>query len=317
MRILLSGGAGFIGSNFIHFIQQIRPNWYIVNLDKLTYAGNLHNLDGLPHSNQYEFIHGDICDENLVDSLSKTGFDAVINFAAQSHVDRSLYGPIEFVHTNIQGTLTLLEAAKKHKMKRFLQISSDEVYGSTLGGKFTEETPLHPNNPYSASKAAADHMVMAYGNSHGLDVVITRSSNNYGPRQYPEKFIPLFVTNALANKQCPLYGDGMNVRDWLHVDDNCRGILAALEKGQKGGIYNLGGNNERTNIEVANIILKIIGKPESLIVLVKDRPGHDKRYAIDFSKAETELGWIPRIKFENGLAETIDWYKNQWMGLKA
>jgi dTDP-glucose 4,6-dehydratase len=235
--------------------------------------------------------------------------DAIVNFAAESHVDRSLYGPVDFVRTNLEGTATLLEAAKRHKVRRFLQVSTDEVYGSLpKEGKFRETTPLHPNNPYSSTKAAADLMVQAYVHTFGVDAVITRSSNNYGPNQYPEKFIPLFVSNALEDRPCPLYGDGMHVRDWLHVEDNCRGILAALEKGGAGEVYNLGGGNERPNLRVAEAILKELGKPASLVTFVTDRPGHDRRYAIDAAKIERELGWKAAHGFDDGLARTVRWY---------
>ncbi len=312
MRLLVTGGCGFIGSSFVRLVLATRPAARIINLDALTYAGTTDNVRDLPAPDRHEFVHGSILDEDLVDRLAKSRFDAVVNFAAESHVDRSLYGPVEFVRTNTQGTLHLLEAARRHGVGRFLQVSTDEVYGSLPPeGAFTETTPLHPNNPYAATKAAADLMVRAYAHTHGLETVITRSSNNYGPRQYPEKLIPLFVTHALEGKPCPLYGDGMNVRDWLHVEDNCRGILAALEKGSPGEVYNLGGGNERPNLEVARAILERLGRPESLIHFVKDRPGHDRRYAIDCSRAKRELGWTPRVPFEEGLRETVDWYRTQ------
>jgi dTDP-glucose 4,6-dehydratase len=310
MRILVTGGCGFIGSNFIRLVLSERPEVQVVNLDALTYAGNPENLSDLKAEPRYQFSKGSIVDEEIVDSLVGEGVDAILNFAAESHVDRSLYGPVEFVRTNVQGTAVLLEAARRRKVPRFVQISTDEVYGSLPpSGVFTETTPLHPNNPYSATKAAADLMVQAFVHTFGIDAVITRSSNNYGPFQYPEKFIPLFVTNALEDKACPLYGDGLNVRDWLYVEDNCRGILAALEKGHAGEIYNLGGGNERPNIEVARAILKLAGKPESLIRLVPDRPGHDRRYALDSWKACRYLDWLPQVPFEQGLAKTVEWYR--------
>ena len=310
MRILVTGGCGFIGSNFLRLVLHDRKNWDLVNLDALTYAGNPENLRDIEKNARYTFRKGSITDGALVDDLVKSGFDAIVNFAAESHVDRSLYGPTEFVQTNLQGTVTLLEAAKRHGVKRFLQISTDEVYGSLPPeGFFSETTPLHPNNPYSSTKAAADMMVQAYVHTFGLPALITRSSNNYGPYQYPEKFIPLFASNAMEGKRVPLYGDGMHIRDWLHVEDNCRGVLAALEKGKTGEVYNLGGGNERPNLVVAKAILKHSGSPEALIEFVKDRPGHDSRYAIDCSKAKRDLGWTPKIKFEAGLKKTLDWYR--------
>src|ERR1043166_271790 len=281
MNLLVTGGCGFIGSSCVRVVLKSRPKARVLNLDALTYAGNPENLRDLEKDPRYEFVHGSIVDEDRVDALVRRGFDALVNFAAESHVDRSLYGPTEFVKTNLQGTVTLLEAAKRHNLKRFLQISTDEVYGSLPAeGTFRETTPLHPNNPYSSTKAAADLMVQAYVHTFGLDAVLTRSSNNYGPYQYPEKFIPLFISNAIEGKPCPLYGDGMHVRDWLHVEDNCRGILAALEKGKTGEVYNFGGGNERPNLVTARAILELLDKPESLIEFVKDRPGHDRRYAI-------------------------------------
>ena len=309
-RILITGGCGFIGSHFVRLALARRPKAHVINLDALTYAGNPENLADVEKNPRYRFVKGSICDAGQLDVLVGEGVDAIVNFAAESHVDRSLYGPVEFVRTNLEGTATLLEAARRHRVGRFLQVSTDEVYGSLPEeGKFRESTPLHPNNPYSSTKAAADLMVQAYAHTFGVPAVITRSSNNYGPNQYPEKFIPLFVSNALEDKPCPLYGDGMHVRDWLHVEDNCRGILAALEKGRAGGVYNLGGGNERPNLRVARAILKELGKPDSLVTFVQDRPGHDRRYAIDCAKARRELGWTPRVKFEKGLRDTVRWYR--------
>jgi len=309
MKLLVTGGCGFIGSNFVRVVLAARKSARIVNLDALTYAGNPENLRDLEKDPRYEFVRASIVDEDRVDALARRGFDAIVNFAAESHVDRSLYGPQEFVRTNVQGTVTLLEAAKRHGIPRFLQVSTDEVYGSLPPeGMFTESTPLHPNNPYSSTKAAADLMVQAYAHTFGADALITRSSNNYGPYQYPEKFIPLFISNAIEGRACPLYGDGMHIRDWLHVEDNVRGILAALEKGKAGEGYNLGGGNERPNLVTARTILKLLGKPESLLEFVKDRPGHDRRYAIDCRKARRDLGWTPRVKFEKGLRDTVRWY---------
>lgn len=316
MRLMVTGGCGFIGSNFIRGTLAARPGWKIDNLDALTYAGNPENLRDLDKNPRYRFIKGSIGDAALVGPLVAEA-DAVVNFAAESHVDRSLSGPAQFVETNIQGTLTLLEALKRKGKGRFLQVSTDEVYGSLPPeGFFHETTPLHPNNPYSATKAAADHLVLSYVHTFGVEALITRSSNNYGPYQYPEKFIPLFIANAMEDRPLPVYGDGMQIRDWLHVADNARGILAALEKGRGGEVYNLGGGNERPNIVVAKSILAELGKPESLLQYVKDRPGHDRRYAIDCSKAARELGWSPAVRFEEGLRETISWYRGHgdWVG---
>jgi len=322
LKILVTGGCGFIGSNFIKVVLRERRDWHVVNVDALTYAGNLENLEGVAEAfPNYTFAKVSIAERSSVDCvLHPEGpkFDAIVNFAAESHVDRSIMGCEEFVRTNVQGTAVLLEAAKRCGVGRFLQVSTDEVYGSLPPeGRFVETTPLHPNNPYAATKAAADHLALAYAHTFGMDVVITRSSNNYGPHQFPEKFIPLFVSNALEGKECPLYGDGAQVRDWLHVEDNCRGILAALEKGKRGGIYNLGGGNELPNRFVAGRILHLIGAPQALIKFVKDRPGHDVRYAIDFTKARLELGWNPVIPFEAGLEDTVNWYSRNALGWVA
>lgn len=317
MKILVTGGAGFIGSNFIELVLEQRPDNKVVCLDALTYAGNLDNLKPF-EGRRFTFIQGSIASRVSVEK-ALTGFgpaDAIVNFAAESHVDRSIDGAAEFVRTNVEGTLILLEEARKRCVGTFLQISTDEVYGA-LGdavetdkaGKFVETMPLRPNNPYSATKAAADMMVLAFAHTYGMKVVITRSSNNYGPRQYPEKLIPLLISNAIANKEIPVYGDGLQIRDWLHVKDNCYGILYALEEGKSGEVYNLGGGNEWTNISIVNKVLEILGKPGSLIKFVKDRPGHDRRYAIDFTKAADDLGWTPYIKFEEGLKKTVEWYR--------
>lgn len=314
MRILVTGGCGFIGSNFIRMALSSEKN-AVVNLDSLTYAANPENLKDVDQA-RYLLIQGSISDAALVNDIMESKFDAVVNFAAESHVDRSLLGSALFARTNVEGTIILLEAARRHGAGKFLQVSTDEVYGSLPeAGIFIETTPLDPKNPYSVTKAAADFMAQAHAKTFGFHTVITRSSNNYGPFQYPEKFIPLFVTNALEGKDCPLYGDGMNVRDWLHVEDNCRGIMAALERGRAGEVYNLGGGNERPNIEVARAIMRGLGKPESLIKLVKDRLGHDRRYAIDCSKAKRELGWAPEIPFEKGLEGTLRWYRSntEWI----
>ncbi|MDQ0231437.1 dTDP-glucose 4,6-dehydratase [Metabacillus malikii] len=310
MNILITGGAGFIGSNFVRYMVNKYPNYQITNLDALTYAGNLENLKDVEDSSNYEFVRGDIADRDFIQNLFESKeFDYVINFAAESHVDRSITHPDVFIKANIQGTQVLLDAAKSINVKKYLQISTDEVYG-TLGetGYFTEETPLAPNSPYSASKAGADLLVRAYHETYNLPVNITRCSNNYGPYHFPEKLIPLIIINALADKDLPVYGDGLNVRDWLHVEDHCQAIDLVLHKGVNGEVYNVGGNNERTNIDIVKTILKQLGKPESLIKYVTDRPGHDRRYAIDATKLRNELGWKPKYTFETGIEQTINWY---------
>jgi dTDP-glucose 4,6-dehydratase len=309
-RILVTGGAGFIGSNFVRMVLSEHPECFVVNLDKLTYAGNLENLaEFLEHQN-HKFIKGDICDGDLVETIiDEHKIDAIINFAAESHVDRSITEPKVFIEANVTGTLTLLAAARDRKLERFIQISTDEVYGS-LGteGKFTEQTPLSPNSPYSASKAAADHLVRTFGHTWGLRYNITRCSNNYGPYQFPEKLIPLMINNAINDKELPVYGDGLYVRDWLYVYDHCTAIWHVLEKAPPGEIYNIGGCNEKANMEVVKLILKRLEKPESLIKHVTDRPGHDRRYAIDAGKIISRLGWQPSVSFEEGINRTIDWY---------
>lgn len=311
VQLLITGGAGFIGSNFIHYIRRKYPSYRIINLDKLTYAGNLENLAGVEKHN-YTFHRGDIADAGTVDLIFQKGIDYVINFAAETHVDRSIEGPNAFIRTNIEGTFTLLEATRKHGVKKFLQVSTDEVYGS-LGptGYFTEESPLQPNNPYSASKASADLLTRAYYRTFGLPVNITRCSNNYGPRQHPEKLMPLLITRALRDQQLPIYGDGLYIRDWLHVEDHCRALDLVLHNGAVGEVYNIGGNNELTNMEVVRRILDLLGKPYSLISHVKDRPGHDRRYALDATKIYSHLGWKAQYTFERGLSETIKWYQNK------
>jgi dTDP-glucose 4,6-dehydratase len=316
-QILVTGGAGFIGSNFIQMVLTEHKDCSVVNLDKLTYAGNLENLAAYVKHPNYTFIHGDICDSALVKRLmDEHRIDTVVNFAAESHVDRSITGPKIFIETNVTGTLTLLEAARDRNVERFLQVSTDEVYGS-LGatGQFTEQTPLSPNSPYSASKASADHLVSAFGHTWGLRFNITRCSNNYGPYQFPEKLIPLMINNALNNKDLPVYGDGLNVRDWLYVYDHCTAIWAVLEKAPPGQIYNIGGCNEKANLEIVRLILNRLGKPETLIKYVKDRPGHDRRYAIDAGKVMRELAWKPSVTFEEGIVRTIDWYlaNQKWL----
>lgn len=316
-NILVTGGAGFIGSNFIRMVLSEHGDYFVVNLDKLTYAGNLENLNEFMEHQNHKFIRGDICDGGLIEEIiNKYKISIIINFAAESHVDRSINEPKVFIKTNITGTLTLLEAARDKKLERFIQISTDEVYGS-LGqeGKFTEQTPLSPNSPYSASKAAADLLVRAFGHTWGVKYNITRCSNNYGQYQFPEKMIPLMINNALNDKELPVYGDGLYVRDWLYVYDHCTAIWDVLQKAPPGGIYNIGGCNEKTNMEVINLILSRLGKPKSLIKHVTDRPGHDRRYAIDASKIINELGWKPSVSFEEGINKTIDWYlqNSQWL----
>ncbi|PFN07049.1 dTDP-glucose 4,6-dehydratase [Bacillus cereus] len=310
MKVLITGGAGFIGSNFVRYMVKKYPNYNIVNLDALTYAGNLENLKDIEGESNYKFVKGDIADRQFINQLfEEENFEYVLNFAAESHVDRSITNPDIFIQTNIQGTQILLDAAKNAQVKKYLQVSTDEVYG-TLGetGYFTEETPLASNSPYSSSKAGADLLVRAYHETFGLSVNITRCSNNYGPFHFPEKLIPLMIINALHDKQLPVYGDGLNVRDWLHVEDHCQAIDLVLHKGRNGEVYNVGGNNERTNIEIVKTILKALDKPESLIKYVTDRPGHDRRYAIDATKLREELGWSPKYNFDTGIEQTIKWY---------
>ncbi|MGY3703539.1 dTDP-glucose 4,6-dehydratase [Vagococcus martis] len=309
-NILVTGGAGFIGSNFVHYMLDKHPDYTIINLDLLTYAGNTHNLDDVIDNPRHIFVKGNITNRELVSYLvEKYSIDAFVNFAAESHVDRSILNPSIFVETNVQGTLALLDVAKKYEIQKYLQVSTDEVYGS-LGstGYFTEETPLAPNSPYSASKTSADLLVRSYYETYDMNVNITRCSNNYGPYHFPEKLIPLMISNALDGKNLPIYGDGMNVRDWLHVYDHCQAIDLVLHKGRKGEVYNVGGHNERTNNEIVDIIIEKLQVSPDLKVYVEDRLGHDKRYAIDPTKLETELGWKPKYTFETGIVETIDWY---------
>ncbi|MFH0911856.1 MAG: dTDP-glucose 4,6-dehydratase [Planctomycetota bacterium] len=312
MKVLVTGGAGFIGSNFVHYLLEREPDASVVSLDLLTYAGNLENLRGLERHPRHAFVRGDIADREAMHALfGRHGFSIVVNFAAESHVDRSILEAGVFVRTNVLGTQVLLEAARVHGVERFCQVSTDEVYGSLDPGEppFNEERPLRPNSPYSASKAGADLLCRAYAQTYGLGTVVTRCSNNYGPCQFPEKFIPLFVTNALEGREVPLYGDGLNVRDWIHVRDHCAGVWAAVRRGRAGEIYHFGGNTERANLDVARKLLVLLGKPERLIRFVKDRPGHDRRYAVDFRKAREELGWAPQADFDKALAETVDWYR--------
>jgi len=314
VKILVTGGAGFIGSNFIRYLLNHHPAYTIINIDKLTYAGNLDNLKGVEGNHRYFFVRGDIADSECVTRIIDDGVDAIVNFAAESHVDRSIEDAGIFLKTNVLGTQVLLEAGRRKGIKRFIQVSTDEVYGS-LGpeGSFTEDSPLKPNSPYAASKTAADLLVRAYHKTFGFPGIITRCSNNYGPYQFPEKLIPLFITNALAQEPLPLYGDGLNIRDWIQVEDHCQAIDLILHQGAIGEIYNIGGGAEKTNLELTRIILKKLNRPETLIRYVKDRPGHDRRYAIDPGKLKRELGWKPLYTFERGIEETIRWYgENRW-----
>jgi len=310
-KYLVTGGAGFIGSNFIRYLMNKYPDAEVINLDKLTYAGNLDNLKDIGKSKQYRFVKGDICDEALVDEVVAES-DYIINFAAESHVDRSIGNPDAFIKTDVFGTFVLLEAARKHGIEKFIQISTDEVYGSIQDGAFRETDPLMPSSPYSASKAGADRLAYSYYVTYDLPVIVTRCSNNFGPYQYPEKLISLFVTNALEDLALPVYGDGKNVRDWIYVLDHCDAIEFVLRKGTDGEVYNIGGGNERMNIEITKFILKELGKPESLISYVPDRVGHDRRYAVDCSKLAA-MGWTPKYNLENALSETVHWYhENAW-----
>lgn len=320
-KIIVTGGAGFIGSNFVRYMHNRYHELQIVNLDALTYAGNLENLKDISGDSCYTFVKGDIADAAAVNAVVSAGADAIVNFAAESHVDRSIEDPGVFIRTNVLGTQTLLDAARKHKVGKFLQVSTDEVYGS-LGpeGLFSEQTPLAPNSPYSASKTGADLLVRAYHETYGLNVNITRCSNNYGPYHFPEKLIPLVITNALEGKKIPVYGDGLQIRDWLHVADHCAAIDLVLREGRSGEVYNVGGNNERTNLHIVKTILAELGKPVSLITHVRDRLGHDRRYAIDATKIRSELRWAPVYTFETGIKETVQWYlENQdwWRNVKS
>ena len=310
MRLLVTGGAGFIGSNFIHHVLENHPDWLITNYDKLTYAGNLHNLYDVELSPRYRFIRGDIADQRHVDYVLSEGFDVIINFAAESHVDRSIIDCSPFIETNIKGTQVLLDAIRKYPVDRFIQVSTDEVYGSILDGLFVESSPLAPNNPYAASKTAGDLLCLAYYQTYGLPVSITRCSNNYGPYQFPEKLIPLSITNVMEGKQIPVYGDGLNVRDWIYVKDHCRALEMVIEKGKIGEVYNIGASCEKNNLELISNILDLMLKPKNFITFVADRPGHDRRYAIDASKISKQLGWKPIYRFNEALEETVNWYLN-------
>ena len=312
MKILITGGAGFMGSNAVKYFLKNYPDVQIVNLDKLTYAGNLENLKDVENNPRYKFIKGDIADEKLVDETVKD-IDVIINYAAETHVDRSILDPKAFITTDVLGTYALLEAAKKYNIKKYIQISTDEVFGSINDGKFTEESPFEPNSPYAASKAGGDHLCRAYFKSYNVPAIVTHSCNFFGPYQYPEKLIPLFITNLLENKKVPVYGDGRQVREWIFTKDHCRAIDAILHKGEIGEVYNIGTGNEIPNIEITKILLNELGKDESSIDYVKDRPGHDRRYAIDSTKLR-KLGWKPETNFEDGIKQTVGWYKEneQW-----
>jgi dTDP-glucose 4,6-dehydratase len=315
MKIFVTGGAGFIGSNFIRHVLEAGRGIGIVNYDKLTYAGNLTNLESVASDPHYTFVRGDICDAPVLEAAMR-GCDAVVHFAAESHVDRSIYEPSPVIQTNINGTFTILEAVRKLSVTRFVHVSTDEVYGDIHPNEFADENAhLNPSSPYSASKAAADLLVRSYVRTYGVPALITRSSNNYGPYQFPEKFVPLMITNALQDKPLPIYGDGRQERDWLHVEDNCRGILTVLEKGRIGEIYNLGGLSVTDNLSMVRELLRLMKKPETLISYVQDRPGHDRRYALSYSKIETELGWTPAISLGDSLRRTIDWYMSnkKWL----
>jgi dTDP-glucose 4,6-dehydratase len=310
LKLLVTGGCGFIASNFIRHVMRIAPDWQVTNLDKLTYAGNMENLTGLEQDPRYHFHKGDAADSAVLDALLSRDVDTVVHFAAQTHVDRSISGPTEVWRENVLMAESLLSAVRRHGTKLFVQISTDEVYGS-LGseGRFTESTPLHPNNPYSASKAAGDLLAQSFHNTYATPVVIVRGSNNYGPYQFPEKFIPLCITNAIEDKPLPIYGDGLQVRDWTYVEDFCAAVVTVIERGIPGEVYNVGGDAEAANISLAEGILDLLGKPRTLITHVKDRPGHDRRYAMDHTRISESLGWRPRVGLREGLARTVEWYK--------
>ncbi len=320
MRLLVTGGAGFIGSNFIHYIFKKYPDWEITNLDNLTYAGNLENLKDIENAGRYHFIKEDITNHPKIAAIISQGFDVVVHFAAESHVDRSILDCSPFIDTNIRGTQVLLEGIKEYGVKKYIQVSTDEVYGSNESGKCSESSPLLPNSPYAASKTAGDLLCRAYFKTYQLPVIVTRCSNNYGPFQFPEKLIPLVVTNALENKDIPVYGDGMNVREWIHVEDHCRALDCVIREGKPGEIYNIGSSIEKTNLDLVQHILRVLNKPESLIKNVTDRPGHDRRYALDATKIGVELDWKPAVSFIEGMASTVEWYvRNEpwWRRIKS
>ncbi|HKZ21775.1 MAG TPA: dTDP-glucose 4,6-dehydratase [candidate division Zixibacteria bacterium] len=321
MRLLVTGGCGFIGSNFVRYLLKKYPDYKIFNLDKLTYAGNLENLSEVEKNPNYKFIQGDICNPQPVNQILAEKIDSIINFAAESHVDRSLYDPVVFVQSNFVGTQVLLQSALQHKVSLFLQISTDEVYGPVLGNhKSTEKETLNPSSPYAASKASADLLALSYFKSFNLPLIIARPTNNFGPYQFPEKLIPLFISNALEDKSLPIYGDGLYVRDWLYVQDHCEALDLILQKGKAGEIYNISSHNEKTNLEITDSILQALGKPKNLIKHVPDRPAHDRRYALDSTKLEKELGWKSKFSFEKALQETVEWYKKNrswWERVKS
>jgi len=319
-KVLVTGGAGFIGSNFIRFLLNEHPDFEVTNLDKLTYAGNLGNLTDVSDNPKYRFVKGDIADRELVSNILSEGFDIIINFAAESHVDRSILDASPFIETNIKGTRVLLECSRHYPVDKFIQISTDEVYGSTEEGAFSEESALSPSSPYASSKASADLLCAAYQRTYELPVIITRSSNKFGPFQFPEKFIPLAITNAIEDKPIPIYGDGSNKRDWIYVLDHCRAIFLVIQGGKPGEVYNIASRDEKTNLELGREILKIMGKPESLITFVSDRPGHDRRYALDTGKINRTLGWQPKYPFREALTGTINWYlehQEWWRRIKS
>ncbi len=315
MKLLVTGGAGFIGSNFIRHVLNSQPDVQVVNFDLLTYAGNLENLGDLAPDPRYRFVLGDVSKPDQLQFCLREGLDAIVNFAAESHVDRAILDSTPFITTNVLGTQTLLELARKLKGVRFLQVSTDEVYGSIDSGAFTETSPLAPNSPYAASKASADLLVRSYQRTYGLDAVVTRCGNNYGPYQFPEKLVPLMISNAIADTPLPVYGDGLQSRDWIHVEDHCSALLTVLTKGETGSVYNIGAGGDQINLEVIRRILRLLGKPESLIEFVRDRPGHDRRYSIDSSRIRNELGWSPNIPFSEGLSDTVKWYlaNQEWV----
>jgi dTDP-glucose 4,6-dehydratase len=319
MKYLVTGGAGFIGSNFVHYLLLKNKECQVINLDKLTYAGNLENLSDLKGERRHRFVHGDVADSNCVEEIFKNGVDVVVNFAAETHVDRSIADPSDFIRTDVYGTYVLMEAARKYGVQKFVQISTDEVYGSIESGSFKETDPLMPRNPYSASKAGADRLAYSYWATYQLPVIVTRASNNYGPYQYPEKFISLSLTNLLEGKTMPIYGDGKNIRDWLYVEDHCSALVHLIEHGKNGEVYNVGGGNERENIEVAQEILNYLKLSEKSIQFVKDRLGHDRRYSLNSDKLKA-LGWSPRFSFKEALHRTIDWYRDHedwWKKIKS
>lgn len=320
MKLLVTGGAGFIGSNFIRLVLNKRPDWNIVNLDSLTYCGNLENLADVQNNDKYHFVRGDIANRQAVNQLLAEGFDAVINFAAESHVDRSILDASPFIRTNIEGTLVLLEGVQKYGVKKYVQVSTDEVYGSIEKGSFTELSNLDPGSPYSASKASADLLALAYWNTHKTPVMITRCTNNYGPYQFPEKLIPLAISNLIEGKSIPVYGDGLNVRDWIYVEDHCNALLTVLEKGVLGEIYNIAGSSEKTNLDIVNTLLRLLGKSKGMIHFVADRPGHDRRYSLDDKKIRSKLGWSPKHDFDSAMKITVEWYKQNeswWRRIKT